>query len=154
MEKEKIIKETVNELLRIMNFEGKVIIDNSDEGNILVSIQTEEAGFLIGQAGVSLDALQYITRMLVNKKTEQPIQFLLDVNDYRKHRIELLRTLAKNIAKQALVEKITVTLQPMSAYERRIIHLALAEDPQISTESIGQGLERRIVVKPINKLGI
>lgn len=149
MEKEKIIKETVNELLRIMNFEGKVIIDNSDEGNILVSIQTEEAGFLIGQAGVSLDALQYITRMLVNKKTEQPIQFLLDVNDYRKHRIELLRTLAKNIAKQALLEKITVTLQPMSAYERRIIHLTLAEHPQISTESIGQGLERKIVVKPI-----
>jgi spoIIIJ-associated protein len=149
MEKINIIKETIKELLKIMDFDGKVVVDDSNKENILVNIQTEQAGFLIGQAGANLDALQHIVRILVSKKNGQPIQFVLDVNNYRKHRIEILRELAKSIAKQALSEKAAFTLQPMSAYERRIIHLALAEYPQINTESIGQEPERRVIVKPI-----
>ena len=122
MNKTDIIKETITELLKTMNFEGEVAVDDSDENNILVNVQTNQAGFLIGQAGTSLDALQYIARVMVNKKGNQSIQFLLDVNDYRKHRIKLLKELARNIAKQTLSEKATITLQPMSAYERRVIH--------------------------------
>jgi len=149
MDKIEVIKNTIKELLEAMKFDGQVVIDNLETDNILANIQTEQAGFLIGQAGVNLDALQHISRILVNKKNEEPIPFILDVNNYRKHRIELLKDLAKNMAQQALTEKVSLTLQPMSAYERRVIHLALVDHSQISTESIGHESERRIVIKPI-----
>ena len=150
MDKINIIKKTIEELLNIMHFKGDVAIDDLQLHDVLVNIQTEHAGFLIGQAGANLDALQHIARILVNKKNKEPIQFILDVNNYRRQRIELLRDLAENMANQALSEKVALTLQPMSAYERRIIHLALVNKPEISTESIGQDLERRIIIKPIN----
>jgi len=149
MDKIETIKETITELLEIMDFQGRINIDTSNENNILVNIQTDQASFLIGQAGANLEALQYIARVLASKKVGAPVQFILDVNDYQKHHIGLLEELARDIAKQALSERIAVTLQPMSAFKRRIVHLALADDSQISTESIGQEPERRIVVKPI-----
>ncbi len=149
MDKIKIIKKTVKELLEAMCFDGDVVVDDLQSDSILVNVQTEQAGFLIGQAGANLDALQHIARILVNKKNQEPVPFILDVNNYRKHRIELLKDLAENMAKQALTEKVALTLQPMSAYERRVIHLALVDKPEVSTESIGQDLERRIVIKPI-----
>lgn len=149
MDKIETIKEIVTELLEIMDFQGRINIDTTNEDNILVNIQTDQASFLIGQAGANLEALQYIARVLASKKMGAPVQFILDVNDYQKHHIGLLEELAKNIAKQALSERIAITLQPMTAFKRRIVHLALADDSQISTESIGQEPERRIVVKPI-----
>jgi len=149
MENIEFIKKTITELLEKMNFKGEVNIDSSDQDNILVNIRTDEAGFLIGQAGVNLDALQYLSRVLISKKSDKSVQFLLDVNDYRKNRINLLKELAKDISKQALLEKAAITLQPMPAYERRIIHLALVNHPEINTESVGDESERRIVIKPI-----
>ncbi len=143
------IKKTITELLEKMNFKGEVTIDNSDQDNILVNIRTDEAGFLIGQAGMNLDALQYLSRVLINKKSNQSIQFLLDINDYRKNRINLLKELAGNMAKQVLSERVAITLQPMPAHERRIIHLSLVNHPEVNTESIGYESERRIVIKPI-----
>jgi len=149
MNKKDIIKETITELLKLMNFDGVVFVDDFDEDNIIVNIQTDQAGFLIGQGGSSLDALQCIVRTLVNKKTGESIKFILDINDYRKNKIDLLKNLAKDIAKQVLSKRIAVTLQPMPAYERRIIHLALINDSQINTESIGYEPERRIIVRPV-----
>jgi len=149
MNKKDIIKETIAELLKLMNFDGVVFIDDFDEDNVIVNIQTDQAGFLIGQGGSSLDALQCIARTLVNKKTGESIKFILDINDYRKNKIDLLKNLAKDIAKQVLSKRIAVTLQPMPAYERRIIHLALINDSQINTESIGYEPERRIIVRPV-----
>ncbi|PJA63800.1 MAG: hypothetical protein COU84_02100 [Candidatus Portnoybacteria bacterium CG10_big_fil_rev_8_21_14_0_10_43_39] len=148
MEEKDIIKETISKLLEKINISGNVLV-GSFENDIIANIQTGEAGFLIGQAGKNLEAFQYITRALVNKKNGQPIQFIIDVNDYRKDKIESLRGLAKDIAKQTLAEKVSITLRPMPAFERRIIHLALFNNPNIKTESIGDGAERRIVVKPI-----
>ncbi len=149
MKEAEIIKETISQLLKLIDFQGGVDIDYSDENNILVNIQTEQAGFLIGQAGANLNALQHLARILVSKKNGQPIRFILDVNNYRKHRLELLRELAKDIAKQALSKKVSLVLHPMPAYERRIIHLALADEPEINTQSTGQEPRRRIVVKPV-----
>jgi len=149
MEKAEIIKKTIVELLETMGFDGDVAVNGSDEKNILVNIETQHAGFLIGHTGTNLDALQHLARVLVSKKSNESVQFLLDVNSYRKYRIELLKELAKNIAKQALTEGVAVTLQPMPAYERRIIHLTLMDEPQINTESIGEDPERRIVVKAV-----
>jgi len=148
MEEKDIIKEIISELLKKMNISGNVLVENF-ENDIIANIQTEEAGFLIGQAGKNLEAFQYLSRTLVNKKNEQSIQFIVDVNNYRKDRIESLRSLAKNIAKQTLTEKVSITLRPMPAFERRIIHLALFAHPNIKTESVGDGTERRIIVRPI-----
>ncbi|MBU2579661.1 KH domain-containing protein [Patescibacteria group bacterium] len=145
-----IIKETVEELLRKMSFEGEVDIDSFNKDDVLANIQTKQAGYLIGQSGANLDALQFLARIVVNKRNEEPIHFILDVNSYRKSRIESLRDLANNIAQKTLSDQVSVTLRPMPAYERRIIHLVLAENLDISTESVGEGAERRIVVKPAN----
>ena len=149
MDKTNIIKDTIKELLEAMKFDGNIAVDNPQSDSVLVNVQTEQAGFLIGQAGANLDALQHIARILVNKKNEEPVPFVLDVNNYRKHRIDLLKDLAENLARQALTEKVALTLQPMSAYERRVIHLALVDKPEVSTESVGSDLERRIVIKPV-----
>ena len=149
MEQAIIIKQTIEELFQAMKLEARVEVEQNQPDNLLINIQTEEAGFLIGQEGGNLDALQHLARVLAGKKYGQSIPFIIDINNYRKHRIELLKELAKNMAEQALMERVTLTLQPMSAYERRIIHLALASESRISTESIGQDLERRVVIKPI-----
>ena len=143
-----IIKETIEELLKKMSFEGDVVLDSFDKDSVLANIQTNQAGYLIGQSGANLDALQFLARIMVNKKNEESIRFILDVNSYRKDRINFLRDLAQNIAKKTLLDKVEVTLCPMSAYERRVIHLALAENSEVNTESVGDGLERKIIVKP------
>lgn len=144
---EEIIKDTVAELLKAMKFDGQLVLDRSDPDNILVSVQTDQAPFLIGQAGVNLDAFQYLARILASKRANEPVYFLLDVNNYRQHRINMLKQMVKNIAEQALSEKAMVTLQPMPAYERRIVHIALLEYPQLVTESVGQDQDRHIVIK-------
>jgi len=149
MKEAEIIKETVSQLLELIDFQGGIDVDCSDEDNILVNIQIEQAGFLIGQAGANLNALQHLARILVSRKNGQPIRFILDVNNYRKHRLELLKELAKDIAKQALSKKVSLVLHPMPAFERRIIHLALADEPEINTQSTGQEPTRRIVIKPV-----
>jgi len=149
MDNLKTIKETIIDLLKRMNFDGKVDVDISDENNILANIQTEQANFLIGQSGANLDALQHIIRIIINKKSNEFVHFILDVNNYRKYRIELLKELAENVAKQVLTEKVAVTLRPMTAYDRRIVHLALANNSQIVTESIGNGTERKITIKSL-----
>lgn len=157
-----IIKQIISNLLAKMGFETDIDIDATDQEDIMVNIQTDEAGFLIGQAGANLQALQHLTRVLVNKKINlqlgdqadaankimPPVQFIIDVNNYRKNRTDLLKELALNMASQALSEKNPLFLQPMSAYERRIIHVSLAGHDQIDTESTGQGEERRVVIKP------
>ncbi len=149
MDNLKTIKETIIDLLKRMNFDGKVDVDISDENNILANIQTEQANFLIGQSGANLDALQHIIRIIINKKSGEFVHFILDVNNYRKYKIELLKELAENVAKQVLTEKVAVTLRPMTAYDRRIVHLALANNSQIVTESIGNGTERKITIKSL-----
>ncbi|MCD6284234.1 KH domain-containing protein [bacterium] len=148
MNKFDIIKQTIRELLKIMGFDVEVSIDVSDRDNIIVSIYTEDAGFLIGQGGSNLRALQHIARILIDKKMNQSISFILDVNDYRKHRLKLLKKLAEDIASQVMEERVPHILSPMSPYERRIIHLTLSRFPNIKTESIGEEPERKVVIKP------
>lgn len=150
MENLDVIKEAIDNLLKAIGFEGIVVINyNQDEDCILANIQIDQAesGFLIGQGGNNLDSLQHLARLLVNKQIGHSSRFILDVNNYRKHRIDLLRETAKDIAKQVLMEKTSLALRPMPAYERRIIHMALADYPSIDTESVGDEPERRIVVR-------
>ena len=139
--------ECIREFLGKMNIEARI-----EEGVIGDSaaflIRTDDAGLLIGADGQNLFALNYLLRKMVEKKTNaQECQFIVDVNDYQRRRFDELRDKARMSAQRVRYFKKEVTLEPMSAFERRVIHLALQEYPDIATESIGDGHERRVVIK-------
>ncbi len=155
-EVEAIIKTTVKELLEKMGFDCELSLtcetETEDAGtekeNIVCDIKTTESNFLIGQYGVNLQSLQHIARVLIRKKIEDRINFVLDVNSYRKEKNLSIITMAKNSADQALNEKRAVVLRPMSSYERRLVHMELSKNTEVVTESVGEGEDRKIVIKP------
>lgn len=150
MKKEELIKKTVNKLLKEMTFdEVTVEVKKQEDSSILiVSIQVEDPSQLIGQGGANLNDLQRILRILVSKKDVEAPSFLLDINSYRERREIFLKELSQEIADQVVKTQKSVMLQPMSSYERRIIHLELTGKQGIATESIGEEPERRVVIRP------
>ncbi|HLM84314.1 MAG TPA: R3H domain-containing nucleic acid-binding protein [Candidatus Bathyarchaeia archaeon] len=155
-EKEELLKKITEELLRKMtfdNFELKVESKSDADGeNFVVNIETTESNLLIGQYGVTLAALQHILRLLVRRETEEKFRFLADVNRYLQAKTSSLAELAMEAAKQAVRDKKPVVLRPMSAYERRLVHLELAGNENVKTESIGEGEDRKVVVRPVGEL--
>jgi len=146
----KIIKETVEHLLQKMGFSAQVAISTSDEEDgIVCNITTDEdSHFLIGQHGTNLQAVQHIARLMVRKNVPEKIRFILDVNSYKQQRNQSIVEQAQIAANEATIQHRAVIMKPMSTYERRIVHMELSKNPQISTESVGEGEERKIVVKP------
>ena len=153
------IKETIEKLLEVMDFLGVAQIDEQDGDFLKANIQSAEAAYLIGRSGENLLALQHLSRAIVNKSPHQiwrgdkkegtPVRFIVDVNDYQKNRFELVKEMAASAAKEVARTGQPRWLAPMNAYERRIIHVALADVSDIKTESEGAGEGRRIVIKPI-----
>lgn len=114
-----------------------------------INIEVTDGSALIGSEGENLMALQHLLRVILHCKKGQFIpRFLLDVNNYRRERREYLRELAKETAERVSQENRLVVLRPMNAFERRLIHIALAADSRVMTESLGQERERRVIVKP------
>ena len=107
-----------------------------------------DARMLIGERGANLAALEHILRKIVQKKFGAEERFSLDLNDYRMRRMEDLKQDVKSAAKEVRLYRRPVPLNPMSSFERRIVHLLLEEYPDITTESTGQDEERRVVIKP------
>ena len=143
-----LINETIEEVLEKMGFVCDIEFQkNSDNDNLIFNIKTEESSFLIGQYGINLQSLQHIIRILVRQKTQDKINFLLDVNSYRQEKNNSIEKLARDAAFQCEQRKKDIVLRPMSDYERRIVHLVFANDKQFVTESIGEGEERKVVVK-------
>lgn len=155
-EKKELIKKTVEDLLEKMGFASSVEIDSpsetTQEGLTCNIITENDSSFLIGQYGTNLQAIQHLARLLVRKKTDEKIKFILDVNSYRKQKDNSIIELAKETARQALDEKRSVVMKPMSNYERRIVHMELSKNDKIATESIGEGENRKVVVKPADSL--
>ncbi len=125
--------------------------EEKSEAPIVLDIEGEDLGILIGRRGQTLACLQYIMRLMVTRQTGFAAPLVLDVNGYKKRRYESLRTLAHHLAEQVEVSGKSCALEPMPAYERRIIHLALADHPYVTTESVGFGEARKVVVLPRNK---
>ena len=144
------IKKIVEELLMVADFESDVAIQEEGDGFLVVNIQSVDAPYLIGHAGINLGALQQIIRLIVVKKLIEAPRFMIDVNHYQKNRLEFLKQTARDLTREAIMQKTTRRLEPMNAYERRIVHMCLAEIPGIKTESEGEGEERRVVIKPVN----
>ena len=106
------------------------------------------SGMLIGEHGANLAALEYLLKKILQKKFKDIPKFTLDINEYRVKRLEDLKQDVKAAAKEVRLYKKEVPLRAMSAFERRIVHLLLAEYPDITTESIGQEPDRRVIIKP------
>jgi len=115
---------------------------------VAFDIKGEDLGILIGRQGQTLACLQYIVRLIVAHKIKTWVPVVVDVEGYRQRRSEKLRALASRIAELVKVKRTPFTLRPMPAYERRIIHLALVEHPDVTTESTGEGESRRVVILP------
>jgi spoIIIJ-associated protein len=146
---EEKLKDLMKELLLKMDFEAEVEVGTSQNEFLTISILSEEAGLLIGQGGENLSAVQHIARIIASKRLgEQPINFIVDVNNYRGNRISLLKEMALSLARQVSSDNREKILEPMPSYERRIIHLALKDFNGVITESQGEGQLRRVIIKP------
>ena len=119
---------------------------SEDKSSLDIDLEGENMGILIGKRGQTLDSLQYLTSLVVNKESENYIRVKIDTEDYRKRRKETLEKLAYNISYKVKRTRRPVALEPMNPYERRIIHSALQNDKYVSTHSEGDEPYRKVVV--------
>jgi len=148
MDRNQEIKTVIEEIISRMNI--RVQVEETDlMGSPCFQLKTLDGGMLIGENGQNLFAIYSIVRRIMeHRHPEDTTPFLIDINDYQRKRIEEIKERARMSAQRVRYFKKEVVMQPMSAYERRIIHMALAEDPDVKTESVGEGETRRIVIKP------
>ena len=138
-------KEFLTEVFKAMDME--VEIDVEQKGNeINIELSGPDMGVLIGKRGQTLDSLQYLVSLVVNKGTSEYIRVKVDTENYRKRRKDTLENLAKNLAYKVKRTKRSVSLEPMNPYERRVIHSALQNDKYVSTHSEGEEPYRRVVI--------
>lgn len=140
-------KSFLDDIFRTMNIE--VVVDmkyDEIDRSMDIDLSGSEMGVLIGKRGQTLDALQYLVSLVVNKDVEDYIRVKVDTENYRQRRRETLENLAKNIAYKVKRTKRPVSLEPMNPYERRIIHSALQNDRYVSTHSEGDEPFRHVVV--------
>ena len=124
-----------------------ILIRQSDEENVFdVELNGDDMGVLIGKRGQTLDSLQYLTNLAINRHADEYIKVKLDTEDYRNRRKETLENLAKNIAYKVKRTRRTVSLEPMNPFERRVIHSALQNDHYVTTHSEGEEPYRHVVV--------
>ena len=143
----KDIKAFLDSMFGAMSMEVNVDITFDDEENsVNVDLSGDNMGVLIGKRGQTLDSIQYLTSLVINKNREKYVRVKLDTENYRKRRKETLESLAKNIAYKVKRSRRPVSLEPMNPYERRIIHSALQSDRFVSTRSEGEEPFRHVVV--------
>ena len=137
----------LKDVFRTMNMEVEIdVVYDADEKTMDIDLKGDDMGILIGKRGQTLDSLQYLTSLVVNKYTEDYIRVKLDIENYRERRKETLETLARNIAYKVKRIRRPVSLEPMNPYERRIIHSALQNDLYVVTRSEGEEPFRHVVV--------
>jgi spoIIIJ-associated protein len=151
---EDIIKAIVVDLVRRMDFsaEVEVIEEKCDQETFLCMVHMESGqNTLIGQHGVNLAALQHLVRVIMRKKIQEQINVIVDVNEYFLNKRAILEQEAEKAAREVLNDHISVALRPMLPYERKIVHNYLAKNNDVTTESVGYGEGRKIMVrsKPI-----
>lgn len=126
-----------------------VEIEASIEGkHVQFNLKSDKAGFLIGKRGQTLNALQSLTQLVLNRYTDNFMILYLDTENYRKRREESLTILANRLANKAIKEKKEISLEVMPSYERRIIHAALADNQKVTTYSVGTDPNRYLVIAP------
>ena len=140
-------KDFLNDVFASMKLTVVITTDyNEDDNSLSIDLAGDDMGILIGKRGQTLDSLQYLVSLVVNKGQEEYIRVKVDTENYRQRRKETLENLAKNIAFKVKRTKRPVSLEPMNPYERRIIHSALQNDKYVTTHSEGEEPFRRVVV--------
>jgi spoIIIJ-associated protein len=124
------------------------IREDDEEGSMTFEIEGQDAGLLIGRRGETLQALQFLIRMVTNRQLGRKAYVVIDIEDYRERRVQMLRRLARRTAGRVSSSGRDDSLEPMSPAERRIVHMALAGHPEVRTESEGEGNQRRVVIFP------
>jgi spoIIIJ-associated protein len=147
-------RETVSELLEKMHVFGQVtatytdVLDENGQAGVLVEVSGDDLSILIGRKSETLNSLQYVTSLIIGKKLAKWVPLSIDVEGYRGRRERQLKQLALRMAEQAVSTGRRQTLEPMPANERRIIHLALRDHPQVVTESTGDEPNRKLTIVP------
>ena len=140
------IREFLEGLLQHMNSPAQVNVALEEKGRYQVTLEGEKLGQLIGRRGETLDAIQQLTNYAVNSGADKRIRVHVDAENYRAKREQSLESLARKVAGKVTKYRRSVTLEPMNAYERHVIHAALQDEPGITTYSIGSEPNRRVVV--------
>lgn len=144
----KVAKEALETLINSMGIAADVSVTQASTGELPVTLDIEgdDLGILIGRRGQTLASLQYVVRLIVTEKLKMWVPINVDVAGYKKRRYESLRSLALRLAEQVKRSRRLISLEPMPADERRIIHLALADDPDVATQSMGEGETRKVAI--------
>jgi spoIIIJ-associated protein len=146
-------RQTLSELLTKMGIECRVVVRKEDVTEsepepITLDVVGEDLKVLIGRQGEVLNALQYITRLVVSREVEHWVNLVVDVERYKQRRAKSLRQLAKRIADRVARTKQPVALEPMPPNERRVIHITLRDHPAVITQSVGKGEKRKVTIIP------
>ena len=149
-------KEVLEKLLSLMGLPARVMLsdeftvtDESGEvASVGLNIEGEDLGIIIGRRGQTMVSLQQIVRLIMAHKMDVKVPIVLDVENYKQRRCEGLRLLATRLAEQVKVRKTPFSMEPMPAFERRVVHIALADHPDVTTESTGFGESRKVVIIP------
>lgn len=142
-------KEVLGKLLSLLDIQANINLEtrgSGDEAAMTLDIVGDDLGILIGRRGETLLSLQYLINLIVSRHFKSRVGVLIDVEGYRRRRYESLRLLARRLADQVKSTGRSVTLEPMPAGERRIIHLELRDHPHVTTQSIGQGDSRKVAI--------
>ena len=143
-------KKVLQDLLRLLEVEATVDLEEDSE-RILLNIRGDGSGLLIGRKGQTLDAMEYLINKIVHKEAEDKKRIVVDTENYRFRREDSLVKLAQRLGEKAKLLGRPVTISPMSAHDRRIVHLALQEDKSLRTWSTGTGLYRKVIISPEKK---
>jgi len=151
----KLVEEEIEKLSSLLNIESERFVDiedgEEDMKYIKVRFEGEDLGYMIGNRGRHLDSLQFILQVILGRKLTEDVNFrvFVDVGGYRKEKDDKLEQMALEKADNARILGEPIELPPMKPSDRRIIHLALMKFKDISTESVGEGMDRHIVITPI-----
>lgn len=143
----KIIKEALDGLFKSLEIDGDFDFTENENG-VEVVLETNDSGIVIGYHGEILEALQIIASLCVSKKLDNFVHVSIEVGDYKKNRMDVLKSLAMQTKDRVLEEKKEFSLPNLKPWERRTIHMLLQEDPEVVSESIGEGRDRTLVIKP------
>lgn len=151
-------RQIIEKLLELMDFKAEVIkedsfIGNDEENRMPVTFNItgdDDVGILIGRHGQTIASLQYLVRIILTHRIENSPPVIIDIDGYKERRYNALRETAKRLAEQVKTRRMPFTLEPMPAIERRIIHMTLANDPNVTTQSTGEGESRKVVISPKN----
>lgn len=151
-----LTEETLSKLLAHMNLQAQVSAhykedDRENRRTIGVDVRGNDLSILVGRRAETLNALQYVASLMIGKQVEQWVQLTIDVEGYRSRRERQLRQMARRMAEQAVKTGRRQILEPMSAAERRIIHLELRDHPDVTTESTGEEPHRKVTILPKNQ---